>query len=76
MKEFDELQFDKLSPRLQKMIRYVMQALYNDSKHLNKSDLSISMGFSAADTLWLIGAAIECEMLELSNSDQSKGGSE
>lgn len=56
MKEFENLDINKLSPRLQGIIRYVMQTLYDDSKHTHKSDLTISMGFSAADTLWLVGA--------------------
>lgn len=74
MKEFDELQFDKLSPRLQGVIRYVMQALYDDSKHTHKDGLTVSMGFNTSDALWLLGAAIECEMRELENRTLSKGG--
>lgn len=74
MREFEELELHKLSPRLQGLIRYVLQALYNDSMQEKKSDLSVSMGFSASDTLWLIGAAIECEMFELPKSDQIEGG--
>lgn len=72
MKDFENLDISKLSPRLQGIIRYVMQALYHDSKHTHKSDLTISMGFSAADTLWLVGAAVECEMRELTNTTESK----
>lgn len=74
MRDFEGLEIGKLSPRLQGMIRYVLQALYGDSKHTHKDDLTISMGFSASDTLWLLGAAIECEMLELTKSNQSNVG--
>lgn len=72
MKEFENLDIAKLSPRLQGMIRYVMQSLYDDSKH-DKDNLTISMGFSAADTLWLLGAAIE---LEISDKSALKKDSE
>lgn len=63
MKALEGIELSELSPRLQGIIKYVFNSLYSDSLH-GKDNLTISMGFSASDTLWLVGAAIECEKRE------------